>query len=380
MTSTTLRCAIVGTGDAARLHAEAILAHPAAELSAVTSLNLDVARAFAKTWGEPAVYDSLESLLAEAAPDVVLLCTPPATHADAALAAFAAGAHVICEKPPATSLVDVRRMEAAARAAGREFAVVFQQRSGTATQHVQQLLRSGAVGRPLVAQCNTLWYRPDAYFDVPWRGTWASEGAGTLLQHGIHQVDLLNYLAGPWAAASGRLWRLARDTETEDTATGTIQFASGLIAQVTSTVLAPRQSSAIRIDTELATIELEHLYGHGHANWRITPAPDVPEAVAAGWQLPEAEVPSGHTPILHGVLDALATGSALPDIATGASESFGLLTAMYQSAQDDGRLVRPDELTADNAATRSLRAEVTELRPEVTELRPDASQTTEIFG
>lgn len=62
-----------------------------------------------------------------------------------------------------------------------------------------------------------------------------------------------------------------------------------------------RESSAIRIDTENASIELEHLYGHGHADWRITPVPHVSEADAVAWRLPESEIASGHEPLLRDV-------------------------------------------------------------------------------
>ena len=90
-------------------------------------------------------------------------------------------------RPP--SLDELEQMTDAASAAGRELAVVFQQRTGTAAAHVKRLLDSGALGRPLLAQCQTLWYRDAAYFAVPWRGKWETEGGGTTLGHGIHQLD-----------------------------------------------------------------------------------------------------------------------------------------------------------------------------------------------
>ena len=84
-------------------------------------------------------------------PDVVLICTPPGVHREQTLASFAAGAHVIVEKPPAPSLDELDDMRAAAAAAGRQLAVVFQQRTGTAAAHVRGLLADGALGRPLIS-------------------------------------------------------------------------------------------------------------------------------------------------------------------------------------------------------------------------------------
>ncbi len=70
---------------------------------------------------------------------------------------------------------------------------------GIARQHVRRLIDSGELGRPLVAVCNTLWYRDNAYYAVPWRGTWQSELGGVSMGHGIHIMDLLLYLCGDWS-------------------------------------------------------------------------------------------------------------------------------------------------------------------------------------
>lgn len=341
--TTTLRCAIVGTGAVAHLHARAVAVHPRAELVAVTNQTRSKAEEFAAAWGDPAVYDSLDELLAAERPDVVLICTPPGVHRDQTVASFAAGAHVVVEKPPAPSLDELDDMRAAAQRAGRQLAVVFQQRTGTAAAHVRGLLERGELGRPLIAVCQTLWYRDEEYFAVPWRGKWETEGGGTTLGHGIHQLDLLGYLLGDWASVQGRLWRLDRETQTEDASTATIAFANGVVAQVVTSAVSPRQTSSIRIDTQRATVTVDHLYGHGHENWRITPAPGF-EAEAEAWGLPDTEERSDHAPLLRDVFDALLTGAALPPTADEPARSFELVAAIYASAAADGALVTPADL------------------------------------
>ncbi|MFD2354413.1 Gfo/Idh/MocA family oxidoreductase [Nonomuraea ferruginea] len=129
------------------------------------------------------------------------------------------------------------------------------------------------MGRPLVATCLTQWYRGDAYFEVPWRGTWASEGGGPTMGHGIHQFDLLFSVLGPWREVSGLAVRQARDTETEDVSMAMVTFESGAVASVVNSVLSPRETSVLRFDFERATVELEHLYGYTDADWSVTPAP-----------------------------------------------------------------------------------------------------------
>ncbi|MDR7187469.1 putative dehydrogenase [Microbacterium sp. BE35] len=359
----TLRCAIVGTGAIAHSHIRAIAAYPHAELIAVTDLSRASADAFAETYGAPAVYDDLESLLAAEHPDVVHICTPPGAHTAQTLAAFAAGAHVVVEKPPAPSLDELEQMTDAATAAGRQLAVVFQQRTGTAPAHVKRLLDSGALGRPLVAQCQTLWYRDASYFAVPWRGKWETEGGGTTLGHAIHQLDLLAFLLGDWTRVEGRLWRLDRETQTEDVSTATVVFEGGIVAQVVSSTLSPRETSSIRIDTEKATITVDHLYGHGHENWRITPAPHVDPADAATWDITGPEERSDHVYLLRDVFDALRTGAPLPPTAAAPARSIELVAAIYASADAGGAVVTPADLAAHPTHRKSFASAVIDLRP-----------------
>jgi predicted dehydrogenase len=360
--TTTLRCALVGTGSVANLHARAVAAHPRARLVAVTDHVRDAADAFAQRHDVPAVYDDLDELLAAARPDVVLICTPPGAHRDQTLTAFAAGAHVVVEKPPAASLDELDAMRAAAVAADRRLAVVFQQRTGTAAAHVRRLLHEGSLGRPLVAVCQTLWYRGADYFAVPWRGKWETEGGGTTLGHGIHQLDLLAFLLGDWASVQGRLWRLDRETQTEDASTATITFANGVVAQVVTSAVSPRETSSIRIDTQKATITVEHVYGHGHENWSITPAPGF-EAEAGQWVLPEHEERSDHEPLLRDVFDALLAGEALPATASDPARSFEIVAAIYASAAADGGVIAPADLAAHPTHRGGFASPVTDMRP-----------------
>ncbi|MGW9111660.1 Gfo/Idh/MocA family protein [Microbacterium sp. NPDC055683] len=357
-----LRCGLVGTGGVAALHAGAIEHHPRSRLVAVADLSRERAEDFAARWGRPRVHDSLDDLLAGEALDVLIVCTPPGAHREQTLAAFAAGAHVIVEKPAAVSLAELDDMRAAARASGRELAVVFQQRTGTAAAHVRRLLLSGALGRPLVAVCQTHWYRDETYFAAPWRGRWETEGGGTTLGHGIHQIDLLAYLLGDWTGVQGRTWRTVHEIETEDVSTAVVTFANGAVASIVTSAVSPREVSAIRIDTEKATITLEHLNGHGHAEWRVTPAPGVAPAEVAGWEMTGTEVRSDHEPLLHDVFDALLAGQALPSTADEPARSLEIVAAIYASAAAGGVLITPRSLAEHPTHRRRFAGPVFDLR------------------
>jgi predicted dehydrogenase len=346
------RAAIVGTGAIANAHAEA-LAALGVDLVAVVDHSADRAHEFAQRWGMPAVFTTMDDMFESGDADVLHICTPPAPHAALTIAALAAGLHVVCEKPAALSLVELDSMTEAAAQYGRQLAIVFQQRSGTAAAHVRQLIESGALGRPFVATCQTLWYRDPDYFAVPWRGKWATEGGGPTLGLGIHQIDLLAWLLGEWSTVQGQAWRLDRETEMEDVSAGVITFERGTVASVVTSALSPRQTSSIRIDTELATVTLDHVYGHSRESWSITPAPGVPADVANSWAFPDEDEGSGHVALLREVYDAIDTGRALPALLEAPTRSFEIVTALYSSAAS-GAIVARETLRDDTARLHGL--------------------------
>ena len=128
--------------------------------------------------------------------------------------------------------------------------VVFQHRHGSGARRAHRLLHSGALGTPRVAVCETLWYRPDNYFLPEWRGNWVGEGGGPTLGHGIHQIDLLLHLLGPWETIDGRAARIARPVEFEDVSLAILTFANGAVGTVVTSLLSPRELSRIRVDTD----------------------------------------------------------------------------------------------------------------------------------
>ncbi|GAA0692755.1 Gfo/Idh/MocA family oxidoreductase [Streptomyces malaysiensis subsp. malaysiensis] len=339
--TTPLRTAVVGTGGIARsshLPALRTLADAGeVELVAAVDVDMDAVRAFADGAGIPHASTDLDATLAELRPDLVVLCTPPAVHRDQAVTALKAGAWVWCEKPPCPSLADFDAIETAEQPgdAGPYASIVFQHRFGSGARHVRRLLRDGAFGRPLVAHCQTTWYRDTAYYSVPWRGRWATEGGGPAMGHGIHQTDLLLDLMGPWSEVRGMAARLVHDVETEDVSTAQVRFASGAVATVVNSVLSPDEVSRIRIDCELATIELTHLYGYRNADWRITPAPGVPEETVAAWRDFGTDEPSSHLAQLRALVADIRAGRRHATSGAGGRQTLEFITALYKSAFTD---------------------------------------------
>lgn len=336
--------AIVGTGGIAKIHVEALRSlSEQATLVAAVDIDQASSRAFCSRHDIPRQHESLAELLAAARPELVHVCTPPGAHADLALQCLRAGCSVLIEKPPALRLRDVHALAAAEGRNGPWFATVFQHRFGSGARRLRKMISGGVLGRPLVALCTTAWFRDQAYFDVPWRGRWDTEGGGPTMGHGIHQIDLLAYLLGDWSEVSAIARRQARRTQTEDVSLAHVTFASGAVASVVNSVLSPREETYLRFDFERATVELTHLYGYSEESWRVTPAPGCDSDVQAAWSAGEQGTASGHRAQFAAVLSALRQGTAPPVESASALRSMQLIAGIYASALL-GRPVTPGDL------------------------------------
>ena len=331
-TDAPLRAAIIGTGAIAHAHAEAITAHAGRiALIAVVDLDPDRATAFAEQHGAAEVHADADALFAAGDYDIVHICTPPQTHGPLAAQAMRAGAIPLVEKPTVLTLAELDALAEVSAETGIPVLTVFQQRFGAAALHLAELVRTGALGRPLVATCETLWFRADSYFDAPWRGKWAVEGGGPTMGHGIHQFDLLLATLGPWKKLSAFAARQSRPTDTEDVSMALVEFDNGALATVVNSIVSPRETSRLRFDFEHATVELEHLYGYDDTNWRFTAAPGH-EHLEAVWNDRTGDEESGHRSQLDLILRALAAGEEPPGALEATRRTLEFAAATYASA------------------------------------------------
>lgn len=229
----TLGVAIIGPGKVAHTHAQAVQGIPEARLAAVCGRDLGRTQAFAAQYGARA-YTELDALLSDPDVQAVILCTPHPLHAEAAVQAAQAGRHILVEKPLSITLKDADRMIAAARSAGVTLGVVSQRRLYEPVQRVKQALDSGKLGRPILATLSLLgWRGPEYYAMDAWRGTWAGEGGGVLVNQAVHQLDLLQWFMGPVEQVSGDWANLNHpEIEVEDTAVATLRFAGGALGSL----------------------------------------------------------------------------------------------------------------------------------------------------
>ncbi|MGX1566675.1 Gfo/Idh/MocA family protein [Streptomyces sp. NPDC055506] len=340
------RVAVVGTGAiVSGSHLPALRAHSdRVELVAAVDVDQERLDTFRELAGDQvAGYTSVDAMLDAERPDLVLIGTPPSLHREQTVAALKAGAWVLCEKPLTLSLAEYDEIAAAEEASGAYAAVVFQHRYGSGAVHARELITGGELGAPLVAHCQTTWHRDAAYYAVPWRGKWASEGGGPTMGHGIHQYDLLLHLLGEWEEIQAMAARLVHDTESEDVSTALVRFRGGALATVVNSVLSPDEVSRIRVDCADATVELTHLYGHSNDSWAYTPAPHVASERATAWRTPASDVPSSHTAQLGALLDAYDHGTRPPGSGQDARATLEFAAALYKAAFT-GRSVHAGEI------------------------------------
>jgi predicted dehydrogenase len=237
-----LKTAVIGAGKVAHLHAAALKALPESEFIGVCSPPGPKRDAFAALYGV-AAFDTVEQALARGV-QAVLVCTPHPEHAAPAVAAARAGVHVLVEKPFASSLADCDAMIEAARAGRAVLGTVSQRRFYPPCRRIHDAIGAGKLGRPMLGTALILGWRDEGYYrSDPWRGSWAKEGGGVLVNQSPHQLDLLLWYLGEAEEVFGYWANINHPyIEVEDTAVATVKFRSGALGSI---VVSNSQNPAI---------------------------------------------------------------------------------------------------------------------------------------
>ncbi|MCC7155170.1 MAG: Gfo/Idh/MocA family oxidoreductase [Bryobacterales bacterium] len=230
-----LRAGIAGCGKVATLHAKALQSGCGGRLSAVYDVIKERAEAFAAEYQARAC-DTLTDLFR--CSDVIILCTPHPRHAEVGVAAACAGLHVLVEKPLAATLADCDAMIEAAARNRVKLGVVSQRRFYEPVQRMKAALDAGKLGEPVLGTMNMLSWRGEAYYaSDPWRGKWATEGGGVLVNQSPHQLDILQWLMGPVEEVSAYWSNLNHPyIEVEDTAVAALRFSGGALGSIVTSL------------------------------------------------------------------------------------------------------------------------------------------------
>jgi UDP-N-acetyl-2-amino-2-deoxyglucuronate dehydrogenase len=232
MTERRVRAGLIGCGKIAATHAMALNTLEEAEFVACCDRDEDRARQLAAKYGVPHVYADAGELVRSGTVDVVLVCTPHPAHEPVVVAAAEAGVHVLCEKPLAISLAEADRMIEATRRAGVKFGVIFQRRFWPAAQRMRTAIDDGRLGKLTLGECSVrIWRSSDYFASDPWRGKWATEGGGVLMNQAVHSIDQFLWFMGDAVEVVGRYATLRHGAyiDVEDTAVATVVFENGAL-------------------------------------------------------------------------------------------------------------------------------------------------------
>ncbi|HZC27604.1 MAG TPA: Gfo/Idh/MocA family oxidoreductase [Actinopolymorphaceae bacterium] len=256
-----MRFAVIGAGVIGRTHAQTIQnLRPRAELAAVVDIVPERAGKLAEEHGVEAL-TSIEEALARSDIDAVTIGTPSGVHADGAVAALEAGKHVIVEKPLEIRLDAARRILEAEKRSDRTVMVVSQHRHDPASLIVHEAVQAGKFGRLTSGNAIMSWWRSQGYYDSgDWRGTWALDGGGALMNQGIHTIDLFGWFMGEPVEVSAWTGCLAHERiEVEDTAVATVRFDSGALGVVHGTTAAyPGLTTRVHVHGDQGSAVIDH--------------------------------------------------------------------------------------------------------------------------
>ena len=331
---------IIGAGAICPLHIAAIEHCEGARLAGIADVSEERAESVGEANQVP-WYTDYNRLLADPEVDVVCILTPSGLRGPICIDAARAGKHVIAEKPLEVSLERVDSIINECDRAGVKLAVIFQLRFLPGVQAVAKAVLEGRLGRPVLGDAYVKWRRAQDYYDsATWRGTWALDGGGALMNQGIHYIDLLQWFMGPILTVSGHISTLVRQRiEVEDTAVACLTFEGGALGVIEACTSANvGRPARLELRGERGTIVLEDgnvvFWGIDGEDEFVAPYVDT----GSGATDPMAITSVGHEAQISDMVDAINEGR--PPVVDGreARKAIEIISAIYRSSET-GRIV-----------------------------------------
>jgi UDP-N-acetyl-2-amino-2-deoxyglucuronate dehydrogenase len=326
---------IIGGGNISETHARALREIAGIEVAAIYGDNREKTTRLGQLYGGT-VYDSLPSFLEHKQMDLVMIGSPSGLHAEQGIAAARRGLHVLVEKPLDITTERADLLISECERAGVKLGVCFQDRVAPDICHLKQLVDAGRLGKPILVSGRVKWYRPAEYYrGSRWRGTWALDGGGALMNQGVHTVDLLLWLMGEVKLVSAKAVTALHDVAVEDTVVATLEFANGAIGTLeAATSVYPGYGRRVELTGSEGTIILENdRIINADLRTPISDAIRSPQGnTNASATSPVVSDISGHKRILEDFLQAIERdGSPRCDGREG-RRSVELVQAIYESS------------------------------------------------
>lgn len=349
-----LKVGVIGVGKVTHLHARALMKLENAEFVGVCSRSPSKAKSFADQYGL-SPYDDIREMIHRQKIDMVTVCTPHPAHKAPVLQAIAAGAHVLVEKPLASTLEDCDAMMDAARKNGVLLGTISQRRFYPPAMRVKKAIEEGRIGKPVLGMVTMLGWRDEAYYrSDPWRGKWKEEGGGVLVNQAPHQLDLLLWYMGAVDEVFGYWQNLNHPyIEVEDTALAVIKFKNGGMGNiVVSNSQNPalygkvhvygQNGAAVGVQTDGGAMFIAGVSGITEPPFNDVWTVGGEESLAEMWKTEDAEFFSTidatshfHERQFEDFIHAAATGSKPLVEGEDGRKTVELFTAIYRSRRDN---------------------------------------------
>jgi predicted dehydrogenase len=330
---------IIGAGNISETHMRAVQAIDGLQVAAVFGRNPEKVESLARQ-SDARAYLDFEAFLHHRPMDLVTIGSPSSLHAEQGVAAAQQGIHVLVEKPIDISTDRADRLIAECRESGVKLGVFFQDRVSDGPRQLKGLLEDGTLGQPLLLTAHVKWYRPPEYYsDSDWRGTWAFDGGGTVINQAIHTLDLMLWLLGDVRQVFAYAKTQAHRIETEDTAVAAMEFVNGALATFEATTAAfPGQPRRLYLSGSKGTAFLEHdqlveVSGQDTAQ-------SLSETRSLSESSPVVSDVTGHRQILEDFVSAIREDRRPICDGVEGRRSVGLVEAIYSSSRT-GRPVEP---------------------------------------
>ena len=269
-----LRFGVVGLGMGMNRSRD-IHSTEGAELVAVADLKEERRKAAEEEFGCDSHEDALEMFDRDDI-DVGMIMTPSGLHGKFGEEAAKRGKHVITTKPMDVSVENCNSLIKTCEDNNVKLLVDFGERYGTHNRKIKAAIDQGALGRPLLCELRMKWKRPDSYY-VGWHGTWELDGGGSIMNQGVHSIDLMLWFMGPVKRVIGAHFDVYdhENCETEDMTSAILEFENGALGHVLTTTTYPGGS-----------ITMIHIHGQDGI---VGVGPEI-------WQFPEGKEPNIELP------------------------------------------------------------------------------------
>ncbi|MBO7330042.1 MAG: Gfo/Idh/MocA family oxidoreductase [Lentisphaeria bacterium] len=332
---------IIGAGMIAEMHAEALQSIDNGRLIGIYDPVIAAAESKAAQFNCK-VYRTLEDMLADPEIQAVTVATPSGLHGKLCIAAAKAGKHIFCEKPLEITVEKVDEVLKACEENHVLISPVFQSRFSEPVRIVKKAMEQGRFGKMLLASVQMHWFREESYYkNSNWRGTWAMDGGGALMNQAIHVIDLLLHLNGSPKEVFAFAGTMTHDIEVEDNLCAAIKFSNGSFGTIeVSTSCAPGFPRRLELAGSKGSVAFEE---NTLTRWSfIEKQPEDEEIMkllaassdtAGGGSSPGNISKTGHAAQLKDLSEAILTGKKLFLDGYEGRRAVELICGIYESAR-----------------------------------------------